>query len=77
MSGYSAKVYMEQGAAKLVVDNGGSIQVMTGGKILPNSGTQAAHIADPSGGATTDAEARTAIDAILVVLESVGLTASS
>jgi hypothetical protein len=38
---------------------------------------QAAHIADPTGGATTDAEARTAIDAILVVLENVGLTASS
>lgn len=37
---------------------------------------QSAHIADPSGGATIDAEARTAIDAILVVLESYGLTAA-
>lgn len=37
----------------------------------------AAHIANPSGGATTDAEARTAINAILVVLENAGLTATS
>lgn len=38
---------------------------------------RAAHIADPSGGATTDAEARTAINAILVVLENLGLVATS
>lgn len=38
---------------------------------------QAAHIADPTGGATTDAEARTAIDAILVVLENLGVKATS
>lgn len=36
-----------------------------------------AHIADPSGGATTDAEARTAINAILNVLENFGLVATS
>jgi len=36
---------------------------------------QANHIADPTGGATTDAEARTAINAILVVLENKGFTA--
>jgi len=38
---------------------------------------QAVHIADPTGGATQDAEARTAINAILVVLENVGLTAAA
>lgn len=38
---------------------------------------QAAHIADPSGGATVDSEARTAINAILVALENKGLLASS
>lgn len=37
----------------------------------------AAHIADPTGGGTNDAEARTAIDAILVVLENNGLTKSA
>ncbi len=38
---------------------------------------QQSHISDPSGGATIDAEARTAIDAILVVLETFGFTATS
>lgn len=38
---------------------------------------QPAHIADPSGGATVDAEARTAINAILAALEAHGITASS
>jgi hypothetical protein len=37
---------------------------------------QAAHIADPAGGGTQDAEARTAINAILVALENKGITAS-
>ena len=36
--------------------------------------TQAAHIADPAGGATVDAEARTAINAILVAIENIGIT---
>lgn len=38
---------------------------------------QAAHIANPTGGATQDAEARTAINSILVVLENAKLTATS
>jgi len=38
---------------------------------------QAAHIGNPTGGATQDAEARSAINAILVVLENKGLTALS
>ena len=71
----TAKVRMEQGAARLTVASGGDINVEAGGKILA-AGTQAAHIADPTGG-TPDAEARTAINAILVVLENAGLTASS
>jgi hypothetical protein len=37
---------------------------------------RAAHIANPSGGVVIDAESRAAINAILVVLENVGLTAS-
>lgn len=40
------------------------------------SGTQAAHIDDPTGGATTDAEARAAIAAILDALEAFGIVAS-
>lgn len=38
---------------------------------------QASHISDPSGGGTQDSEARTAINSILVVLENLGLTATS
>ncbi len=38
---------------------------------------QPAHIADPTGGATVDAEARTAIDAILAQLATTGLQAAS
>lgn len=39
--------------------------------------TRQAHIADPSGGATQDAEARTAINAILTTLENFGFLATS
>lgn len=37
---------------------------------------QRAHVADPTGGTTIDAEARTAINAILVTLESMGFHAT-
>ncbi len=39
--------------------------------------TQRTHVADPSGGATQDAEARTAIAAINLRLEQLGLFAAS
>ncbi len=41
------------------------------------SGTQAALIADPTGGTTTDAEARTAINAIIDALQAFGIVATS
>lgn len=41
------------------------------------SGTQAAKINDPTGGATTDAEARTAINAIIDALEAFGISAAA
>lgn len=40
-------------------------------------GAQQAHIADPSGGGTQDSQARTAINAILDVLDTHGLTAAA
>lgn len=73
---YNAKVRTLQGGDTLEIGNGGSVDVITGGQIKAN-GTQASHIADPSGGGTVDAEARTAINAILVALENAGITASS
>lgn len=39
--------------------------------------TTQTHIADPSGGGTTDTQARAAIVSILDVLEAFGLTATS
>ncbi len=39
--------------------------------------SQALHIIDPTGGLVVDPEARTAINAILVVIENIGLTAKS
>lgn len=41
------------------------------------SGTQASVIADPSGGATTDAEARAAINDIIDALQAFGIVATS
>lgn len=40
-------------------------------------GDPVANIADPSGGVTQDAEARTAIEAILDALDAVGIMAAS
>jgi hypothetical protein len=72
---YTTKVYNEQGGDALVVlgKDGGVVKGQATAGAAP---AQAAHIADPAGG-TPDAEARTAINAILAVLENAGLTASS
>ena len=69
--------------AKNIICNtstGTKIGTATGQKIAFHNATpvvQAAHIANPTGGSTTDSEARTAINAILVVLENKGFTATS
>lgn len=60
------------GASKFSVGKAGAIGLH--GQTPP---AQASHIADPSGGATTDAEARTAINSILTALEDIGILASS
>lgn len=57
---------------------GSQIGTAAGQKVAFHGATpvvQAAHIADPSGGATIDSEARTAINAILLVLEGKGIVA--
>jgi len=73
MSEYQPKVYRDNGGDRQVIASGGAIKVETGGEIQPNSGTQASHIADP----TNEATNVIAIKAILVVLESLGMTATS
>ena len=59
--------------------SGGGFQCVNGGLGVHGVTVpaQASHIADPSGGATVDSEARAAINAILVVLENIGFTSTS
>lgn len=61
----------------LTFDSAGNVTpaISVWGTTAPSS--QPAHIADPTGGVTQDAEARTAINSILVALESYGFVASS
>lgn len=77
--GYSVKCYRRQGGAAFVVASGGVIVVQTGGKIVPNSETQAAHIANATGGITTSAAGtgQAKINAILAALRGVGILATS
>jgi hypothetical protein len=73
---YNPKVYRKQGGDEFVVASEGIINIETGGIIQAN-GTQADHIADPSGGATVDDEARAAIVSILSALEGAGILKTS
>jgi len=75
---YSPKVYRASGGDSLVVASGGTIKVETGGKLVPNSGTQAATIADVSTAtiAWTTAD-KAKVNSILLALEGVGVLAAS
>ena len=84
---YQPKIYREQGATRLVVESGGEIQVKTGGKLVPNSGTQAAAIANaPAGGTGAAAGAYdtaanrdamiASLNSILTALRGAGIIAS-
>jgi hypothetical protein len=73
---YTPLVYMAQGGSQQVVASGGSVKIETGGKLLPDSGTQASHIANATGGTySTGVQAK--INSILVALEGVGILATS
>ena len=75
---YNVKVYRRQGGAAMVVANAGKIVVQTGGQIVPNSETQASHIADVSTStiAWTTTE-KALINSALAALEGVGILATS
>ena len=73
---YSPLVYRQQGGNTLVVASGGTIKVETGGAIVPNSGTQASHIANLATGAT-NAQIATAFNTLLVAVEGAGILATS
>lgn len=88
----NAKVYKVENDT-LVVDSGGAIQIKTGGKIVPNSGTQAAVIAavaataaeqtasyvqaDAQSVADTANANKAAINAIITALTNAGIIAAS
>jgi hypothetical protein len=76
---YSLKVYHRQGDGAMVVESAGAIVVKTGGKIVPNSETQASHIANATGGITTSAAGtgQAKINSILSALRGVGILATS
>lgn len=65
--------HFRQGDQALIV--GGKL-VVNGGSILPSSEAQPSAIGNPAGGATQDAEARTAINGILAALRGVGIIAT-
>ena len=65
-----AFAFRESGVSSLTARNAKTSLVGVINEINAAVGTQSANIADPSGGATIDAEARTAINAILDVLET-------
>lgn len=76
---YQAKVYNRQGGDVLVVANGGAVVMQTGAKMVPNSETQASHIANATGGVTISAggTGQAKINSILAALRGVGILATS
>lgn len=74
---YNVKVYRRQGGEAMVIGNGGALVVQTGGKILPNSETQAAAIA--AVGLTTIAWTtgdKAKVNSVITALTGVGILAT-
>lgn len=74
---YSQGNYHKQGGLQFVVVNGGSIKIESGGKILPNSGTQAANVAAFASSANMSSAQITKLNAIRTALINVGILATS
>lgn len=86
---YTPLVYRAQGGSSFIVASGGTIKIETGGKVVPNSGTQAATIADAStahalNATFSDTEVEgalntlgTKLNSVLAALEAVGILATS
>lgn len=74
---YTPKVYRAQGGEQLVVASGGSVKMETGGKILPNSGTQAATMTAIATTGTFATGIAAKINAMRVALINVGILATS
>lgn len=72
-----ADLKLGSGAGTSLTATAAEINKLHGAGAAVASGTQAALIADPTSGTTTDAEARTAINAIIDALQAFGIVASS
>jgi hypothetical protein len=74
---YDVPVYMRQGGTALVVASTGKVIVQTGGKIVPDSETQAAHIAHVTATGTTFVSGDKAkLNLVIDALTNVGILAT-
>jgi hypothetical protein len=72
---YNVPVYKRQQDGALVVASGGKIVMQTGAKLVPNSETQAALIANATG--ATAANCQTVINNVIAAIKAVGICATS
>jgi len=72
-----ADLKLGAGAGTSVTATAAEINKLASAGAIVASGTQHALVGDPSGGATQDAEARTAINAIIDALQAFGIVATS
>jgi hypothetical protein len=72
-----ADLKLGAGAGTSVTATAAEINKLASSGAIVASGTAHVHVTDPTGGATADAEARTAINAILAALEAFGINLSS
>jgi hypothetical protein len=75
MGTYNVPVYKRQHDGSLVVSSGGKIVMQTGALLVPNSETQASHIANATGAAASNCQS--VINSILAALQGVGICATS
>ena len=61
----------------VVTSTAAELNKLDGAGAVVATGTEQTLISDPTGGATTDAEARTAINAIIDALQAFGIVATS
>lgn len=82
---YTPKVYRKQGGEAFIVasggevevESGGQIQMLTGAKMVPNSGTQASHIANITTTGTFSTGICAKIQSIIAAVRGVGILATS
>lgn len=71
-----ADLKLGAGAGTSITATAAELNKLAGAGAVVASGTQAAEISDPTGGTTTDAEARAAVNSIIDALQAFGIVAS-